>query len=178
MSRTISTSRSFSNRSAVSVVALIVFLSMWSNTAAAMLCPHMNGRGDCRPAQKAQSHCHEMRGVKHPMDMSGADTERVEPDSQSMTVTNVRSEIPTGVNNEALSRPGETCSHCMMHSQSQSPLFSRAVQDGSSSDSFTPDSVSDSVELMPASSLLFDVHDNSPPGIPSPRYVLLSVFRI
>ena len=81
---------------------------------------------------------------------------------------------------EALTTGGqESCSHCLMHPQSDVNLPSAQVLLNEST----------SHDILPASSLIVwapaasrlpvvDVHDHGPPGVRGPRYVLISTFRI
>ena len=80
---------------------------------------------------------------------------------------------------EAITDSQESCSHCMMHSESGPNSSSTAML---MSNSTVPDIVaaaSSVVRSSVASPLTFvDVHDHSPPGLNSSRYILNRTFRI
>jgi hypothetical protein len=72
----------------------------------------------------------------------------------------------------------ESCSHCMMHSETPANTPSSASVVSNS----TPQIVSAAGIAEPTQVSLpvtfVDVHDHGPPGLNSPRYVLNSAFRI
>lgn len=80
---------------------------------------------------------------------------------------------------EALTGSQETCTHCMMHSQSgvNSPS-TRMVLSNTASEGVAV-IASTKVWASLASPVPFvDVHDHGPPGLNSSRYILNSSFRI
>jgi hypothetical protein len=74
--------------------------------------------------------------------------------------------------------PNESCSHCMMHSQTPANSPSPASVINNSTPQIVPAAgIAEPTQV--SSPLTFvDVHDHGPPGLNSPRYVLNSAFRI
>jgi hypothetical protein len=74
--------------------------------------------------------------------------------------------------------PVESCSHCMMHSQTPANSPSPASVVSNSTPQIVPAAgIAKSTQVL--SPLTFiDVHEHGPPGLNSPRYVLNSTFRI
>jgi len=80
---------------------------------------------------------------------------------------------------EAITDSQESCSHCMMHSESGPRSSSTAMVLSSSAPHDIVAAASSVVWSSVASPLtLVDVHDHGPPGLNSSRYILNSTFRI
>ena len=173
----------------------LLFLAMWSNLLAYALCPHKSGTSHPCFKQESPLLSHDVPHEHHTgMQMSGMDTEDMFMDTSATELGDAESsELRTSdfSNTEirnfttfdpiiagAITRPNESCSHCMMHSQTpaNSPLPASVVSNS------TPQIVPAAGIAEPtqdSSPLTFvDVHDHGPPGLNSPRYVLNSAFRI
>lgn len=78
-----------------------------------------------------------------------------------------------------LDQPLEPCSHCLNHSQL--PLGSGTLRETEAAQwragTITPELVPQTA-LVTLPSLISDPRDHAPPGVLSPRYLLINVFRI
>jgi len=79
---------------------------------------------------------------------------------------------------EAITQPTEPCSHCMMHSQTNSNNSLRVAVDNGSFCQIVAADVQPLVLTSPQTATSIDVHDHGPPGLTAPVYVLVSSFRI
>jgi hypothetical protein len=74
--------------------------------------------------------------------------------------------------------PNESCSHCMMHSQTPANSPSPASGVNNSTPQIVPAAGIAEPTQVSWPLTFVDVHDHGPPGLNSPRYVLNSTFRI
>jgi hypothetical protein len=178
-----------------SLLCGLLFLAMWSNLLAYALCPHRSSTSNPCFKQDLLLLSHDVPHEHHTgMQMSDMDmqdmpmetsaTELGDAESSELTrsdalTTEIRDfkgfdPIIAG----AITRPNESCSHCLMHSQTpaNSPLPVSLVNNST-------------LQILPAAAIVVatqvsspltfvDLHDHGPPGLNSPRYVLNSAFRI
>jgi hypothetical protein len=150
---------------ATSVLATALLFSQGSSFLIAALCPHLrSGMALCEMQQSAPTMSHEDMGHEDMGDMQMGQ----EPASQA------------NANVAALDQPIIPCSHCAVHSRTtlnvaslkQAEAAKRSVDlDVPFQDSrVAPDAAS------PVQVLASRAH--GPPGEPSPRYILINIFRI
>jgi hypothetical protein len=83
------------------------------------------------------------------------------------------------VDSQSITQPAGSCSHCMMHSQTRTAVvLSGAIQRNISHEFIAAEGSSDCITPSLSDFGFLDLHDHSPPGTSSPRYVLINVFRI
>jgi len=172
----------------------LVFLALWNNAIVWTYCPRLIARSHHCLADDSfssfpmsangptMSHEHHSDMVMSEMDEEEGAREGAAT-AESMTgklwITDIR--LFTGIDallSEAITESQESCSHCMMHSQSglnssftAMPLSNSAPHDvGNAGSSVVWSSVSPLT--------FFEVHDHGPPGMNSSRYILNSTFRI
>lgn len=172
----------------------LVFLALWNSAIVWTFCPYLSTRSQCLTEQshspsnltatsRTMSHEHH-----DDMAMSMTDEEDLVLEVATTTDTKTGNQSITDINPlttfvdlfpEALTGSQETCTHCMMHSQSgvNSPS-TRMVLSNTASEGVAV-IASTKVWASLASPVPFvDVHDHGPPGLNSSRYILNSSFRI
>ena len=189
------------SKSLLAVLSTIVLLSMWSNVLAATLCPHRRGNSDCCWMREVNNLSPAgLRGI-HMAHLQMSDTDMSDmqmdgidmPDMQMSGMAMSHSEISdrrvdevTGesgpylqATGDTVTQPAQSCSHCILHSQSGATLPLRVVAPGSYTHEVIATEGSSEI-VDPVLSLVsrLDLHDHGPPGISGPRYVLINVFRI
>jgi hypothetical protein len=177
----------------------LVLLALCSNTSAWVFCPYASGSSHrCftrnsisqsdNVADPSRDHMHhagmdmsEMANSDMSMDRADVD---ITSDSASHLDHHDSLNVPFSnaaglelVRDELIAQPIESCSHCMMHSQSQANSAFRTVAISTSSSDVT-DSAFTMVNALAAVSSCVEVHDHGPPGSIIPRYVLVGAFRI
>jgi len=183
------------HRLATTLLSAVVALALTGNALVTVFCPHMSGRQCCVKAAPAQpqsakvedNHSHnaemsEMDMSDEAMDMSEAQTgaansSRSESDSSLADYATQ----PAGdeQTTEVITRPTEPCSHCMMHSQTDSNYSLRAAIDNSHSyESIAADGPAEILALLSPTPRCAEVYDHGPPGSSAPLYVLVRSFRI
>jgi hypothetical protein len=181
-------------RRAVALLSAIATVALSGNALAAVFCPHMSGGHCCIKSVDSQprasagmdhNHMHqvdmsEMGMSDDAMDMSGA-----QPDDSASLVEseidslNSHTRASDEENLESVTQPNDPCSHCMMHSQTNSNYSLRAGIENSASYQIIAAGTATTLST-PASPTpkLVEVHDHGPPGSIAPLYVLVSSFRI
>jgi len=181
---------------APAVLSALIFLGMWGNAMAALFCPHMMGSSDCCLMQKAHSHDRVSDSGRSmarddmdhtqmsDMDMQGMDMADMEdatsqPAYDPMNTGPLQFAPDTQANSEAITKPDEPCSHCMMHSPSgaNSPV-SIAGQNNPSYQIVGAATATGMLKSVLSSLTFVELHDHGPPGLSAPLYVLVSAFRI
>ena len=183
------------------LLSALVLLALCTNASAWVFCPHMSSSSDRCFTRSPVPHTHnvsdgraepvhhagmEMSEVANPdMSMDGADVEMTSSSaSHSDHVDSLNGDFNDGarpevVGDELIAQPIDSCSHCMMHSESQANSRLQTVAISSSSSDITAaDSSATVVDPLPAVSSFVEVHDHGPPGSTIPRYVLVGSFRI
>jgi hypothetical protein len=151
------------------------------NVLAAAFCPRAgSARACCLKQHPHLSQSRESHGV-HQMAMGQMQMEM--PAEAEEITTRQQSEPVAEVDDNAvaigLGQPLEPCSHCLNHSQL--PLDSGTLREtevaqwraGTIASALAPQTT-----LVTLPGLIFDPRDHAPPGILSPRHLLISVFRI
>ena len=172
----------------------IVVLALTGNALAAVFCPHMSGRECCVktvPAQPGQSanteHNHSHHADMSDMDMSDAAMDMSDAPaevnaSRTEAENDLESDVtlPAGAEQiaEAVTGTNEPCSHCMMHSQTNSNYSFRAAIENSPSYQIIAEPPLELSILVSTTPRFVEVHDHGPPGLLAPLYVLVSSFRI
>jgi len=180
----------------------LVVLALCSNAGAWVFCPYMSGSSHRCITRNPVSHSHgvladrpteymhhagmEMSEMESPdMSKDRADVEMTSSSaSHSDHLDSLNGDFSDGaraelVRDELIAQSFDSCSHCMMHSESQANSRWRTVAISTSSSHITPgDSAVIVVNALPAVSSFVEVHDHGPPGSTIPRYVLVGAFRI
>ena len=155
------------------------------NVLAAAFCPHAGSARVCclkhnpNPAQSRKDH------TVHQMDMGQmADMQMEMPAEPSEHATSRQqtepfAEVDDNAPAAGLDQPLEPCSHCLSHSQL--PLGPGTLRETESAQQ-QKDAITTGLTPHNASTtlpgLIFDPRDHAPPGVSSPRYLLINVFRI
>jgi hypothetical protein len=173
----------------------MVVLALIGNALAAVFCPHMSGRQGCfkvvsaqhgQTAKMEQDHRHDAEMSEMDMSDEAMDMSDDQPGAPNVSRTETENDLesnamlPSGDEHpaKAVTQPNEPCSHCMMHSQTNSTYSLRAAIETSPSYQTiaeAPIEISNPVSPTPR---LVEVHDHGPPGSSAPLYVLVSSFRI
>jgi len=175
----------------------LIFIALWHNTIVWTFCPHLSTRSPHCLTEKSlppspigsgsasMSDEHEHHG-----DMSMSDMDQEETVRENARTGESKTGNPSSADirlfaafdprlSDAVTRSQESCSHCMMHSQSGGNSSSAPV--------VLNNSTSQGIVVIPptiasasfASTLPFiDVQDHGPPGLNSSRYILNISFRI
>jgi hypothetical protein len=154
------------------------------NVLAAAFCPHTGSSRACclkhnpNPSQSRENHS------VHQMDMGQMADMQMEMPAEAAEQTTSRqqsdplAELDHNTQAIGLDQPLEPCSHCLNHSQL--PLGSGVLRETESAPqrkAVTTELASQGASItLPA--LIFDPRVHAPPGVPSPRYLLINVFRI
>jgi len=177
---------------------------MWSNVLSAALCPHLRGMS-CSVAQNenhpsnhvmsqtrtgnaqglmthAHMHCtdSQMGDMDMPeMSVSEASTPESKPDELELALPATPISSLSKTVRQAITPESESCPYCMMHSQADAAISS-AISNPSNStrNVIAGQCCLQIVELVCPGPGQRNLHDHGPPGLPTPRYVLNSVFRI
>jgi hypothetical protein len=183
-------------RALSSLLCGLVFLAIWSNLLAYALCPHRSSTSHPCFQQESPPLSHNVAHEHHTgMQMSDMDMQDMPMGTSDTELGDAElSELKTSdspPNNEirdfkpldpivagTITGPNESCSHCMMHSQTPANSPSPASVVNNSTPQIVPAAgIAEPTQV--SSPLTFvDVHDHGPPGLNSPRYVLNSAFRI
>ena len=158
----------------------------WGNVLAAAFCPHMGlVRACCLKPDSRLSPSAAIHDMRHmdmgrmadmQMDMSEESTQEASTQKQTEPLAEV--EQTTGAT--VVDQPIKTCSHCLNHSQL--PLGSVTLRETTSakrcSDVTAAPQVIEQISRATLPSLILDPREHAPPGDPTPRHVLINVFRI
>jgi hypothetical protein len=137
-------------------VGLLLFVSGWGQTLAAAFCPHARGGHACCLANR-RSHDHASR-------------HEAAPPSSKVTAGGVAA---------SLAQPTEECGHCMSHPRLPAvPAAGAASQLNSVEGLAAPPPAAVADASTPVFTPAIISRQQAPPGVSSPRHVLLSVFRI
>ena len=154
----------------------------WGNVLAAAFCPHLGSTRACCLKQATHSspslnemHDRDMSDMQMDMqaDMPAESTEEASPRQVVLT------EVEPDRDVSALELPAETCAHCLNHSQL--PLGSFALRETESAKrcaDLTAPRGKQQVSLATLPNLILEPREHAPPGEPSPRHILINVFRI
>jgi hypothetical protein len=155
------------------------------NVLAAAFCPRAaSARACCLRHNPHPSQSRENQSV-HQMDMGQMADMQMEMPAEPAEETTPRkqSEPLAEVDDNAvaigLDQPLEPCSHCLNHSQL--PLGSGTLRETEAAQWRADAIISElapQTALVTLPGLIFDPRDHAPPGILSPRYLLINVFRI
>lgn len=165
-------------RSIFTFFLMLAFVAgAWGNVLAAAFCPHLGSTRACcfKRASHSSPSSNEMHGMDMgdmQMDMPAASTEEAVPQQVLSTA-----ELDRDVS--ALELPVETCAHCSNHSQL--PLGSFALRETESAKrcaDLTAPQAMQQVSFATLPSLILEPREHAPPGEPSPRHILINVFRI
>ena len=185
--------RIHNGRAPSSLLCGLLFLAIWSNLLAYALCPHRSTSHPCFKQESPLSHNvpheHDTGMQMSDMDMQDmpmatsatqmGDVEFSELKTSNSPNTEIRDFKPLdSIVAGTITGPVESCSHCMMHSQTPANSPSPASVVSNSTPQIVPAAgIAEPTQVL--SPLTFiDVHDHGPPGLNSPRYVLNSAFRI
>ena len=126
--------------------------------------------------------CSHLRSASASCDMQVAETEMSHEEMGHAGMGSVSDDSFAQPNNEAyaLGQPTKPCSHCAVHSGSNSDVFSLRDADGPrrSADLTVPVTVSTVVPVDTYSTPVITLRDHGPPGEFTPRYILINIFRI
>jgi hypothetical protein len=183
------------HRALLPVLCGLVFFALWNNLILWTFCPHLSARprhclteeslssSDTSASRATISHEHHRDMAMSEMDeeevaREGATT--AESKSSNLSITDIKALSRfEAIFSEAITDSQESCSHCMMHSQSGVNSPSTAMVLSNSPPHDIAAAASSVVWSPVASPLTFvDVHDHGPPGLNSSRYILNSSFRI
>ena len=159
-----------------------LLFSAWSNVIAAAFCPRFAQNRDCCLKHTAQ----QAKQVKHDLschhEMAGMEMDDMQMESPSDTSASnslIESASESTSEQIAFDLPIEPCAHCVSHSQPASGTVSVVAIDPAKrlveSNSLPPNFA---VDLTAAFADLVVPSEHSPPSPSSPRYVIISVFRI
>jgi len=182
--------RIYEHRALLPVLCGLVFLALCNNAMFWTVCPHLSARSLHCHTEEPSSSSHLKGTMSHE---HGGDMEMSETDEQELPFeASTTAEANAGNVSDTQFFPGfnpflaatstdaqQSCSHCMMHPQSDvnSPSAPIALNNSTSHDFV--EAASGIVSAAVASTLTFvDVHDHGPPGLNSSRYILNSTFRI
>ena len=153
------------------------------NVLAAAFCPHLGSPRACclkqashSPPSSNEMYDRDMRDMQMgdmQLDMPAESTEEASPRQV------VSTEVEPDRDGSALELPAETCAHCLNHSQL--PLGSFALRETESAKrcaDLTAPQVIQQVSFATLPSLILEPREHAPPGEPSPRHILINVFRI
>lgn len=181
-------------RTLLPVLCGLVFIAVWNNTIFWTFCPRQGASshhcltGKSASPSRLNANSRTMSNEYHrDMEMSEMDEEEVSCDGSTT------SETKTG--NLSLADPPAfdplrantikgsqgSCSHCIMHSQSDANSPGPTVLNNSASQAShgIVAAACNNVWASVASAATFvDIHDHGPPGLNSSRYILNSSFRI
>ena len=173
----------------------LVCLAIWSNLLAYALCPHRSSTSPPCFKQESPLLSHNVAHENHTgMQMSDMDMQDMPMGASATELGDAElSELKTSdsPNNEIrdfkplepivagpITGSNESCSHCMMHSQTPANSPSPASVVSNSTPQIVPAAGIAEPTQVPSPLTFVDVHDHGPPGLNSPRYVLNSAFRI
>jgi hypothetical protein len=146
--------RTHEHRALLPALCGLVFLALWNNAILWTFCPHLS----------AKSH--------HCLTEETSSPSQIDADSQTMS-----HEHP--VLADTITESQESCSYCMMYSESRIDSPSTSVVLNNSAAHGIVAAASGIVWASFASARSsVDVHDHGPPGQNSSRYILNSSFRI
>src|SRR5262245_30016488 len=177
------------------VLCGLVFLAVWNNTILWTFCPHLSAKSRHCLTRESSSPSHinaNSRTMSHEhysdMAMSDMDEEGMpfeasttaETRTGSLSITDVQpAPVFDPLLAETITDSQESCSHCVMHSQSGANSPSAPVVLNNSASHDIVAAASGIVWASVASPLNFvDIHDHGPPGLNSSRYILNGAFRI
>lgn len=183
------------NRWVATVLSVILGVALSGNAFAAVFCPMASGRACCMKASPAggsavsitmdHEHMHHQMSESEGMDMDMDHDSPMDMSQMSTEDTSERVSVPQATNfedpqqSEAFTLPSQPCSHCMMHSQSNSNVSLRVASHSNSSDQVIaldlPTKTEPAVSPFQA---IVELHEHGPPGLIAPLYVLTGSFRI
>lgn len=137
-------------------VGLLLFASGWGQTLAAAFCPHaLGGHACCLANRTSHKHDHASHHEATP--------------SPNTTAGGVAA---------SLDQPTEKCGHCMSHPQLPTTPAAGAAGQSMSGGGLAapPAAVADAATPIFTKAIISRQH--APPGVSSPRHVLINVFRI
>lgn len=180
--------RIYQHRALPFLLCGLVFLALWNSAIVWTFCPHVNTTSrHCLTEQfQMTAMSTTMSHEHHDMAMSMTDEKEVVEGrtiADSKTANESIDIDPVTTSDEHLSEAftesQETCSHCMIHSQSgvNSASLRMVLSNSASEDiAFVPSIIVSASLTSPVP--FVDVHDHGPPGLNSSRYLLNRSFRI
>jgi hypothetical protein len=181
--------RIYQHRALTFLLCGLVFLALWNSAIVWTFCPHVNTTSrHCLTEQFQMTAMSTTMSHEHHDDMAMSMTDEKEVVEGRTIADSKTANKSIGIDpvttsdehvSEAFTESQETCSHCMMHSQSgvNSPSM-RMVLSNSASESIAVVPSTIAWALLTAAVPFVDVHDHGPPGRNSSRYILNSSFRI
>ncbi len=168
----------------ITFVVVTLLLSAWGNVIAAAFCPRLAlDRACCekhaahKAKPKPQSSCHHQMGEMEMADMQMEADDPAPAANPQSSVARLGLEVP--LDQFALHLPLTECDHCLSHSQTTSGTVSLVTIDPSNRLlGIDARPVNFGSNLTPALAVLNIATAHGPPGPSSPRYVLISVFRL
>jgi hypothetical protein len=148
---------------AATFVATALLFSQGGSFLVAALCPHMqSGTASCMSQSAEPTMSHEDMGHMDHMQME--QEPESEPDSSA----------------SALSQPASPCPHCAVHSGTtpRSASLRETEVAKRSLDFSIPLQVPKVVPVAPATVAVLISRAHGPPGDPTPRHILINIFRI
>ena len=154
----------------------------WENVLAAAFCPHLGAPRAC--CLKRATHSSPPSNEMHDMDKSDLQMDDMQMDmpaesTEEASPQQVVSTEEPDRDVSALQLPAETCAHCLNHSQL--PLGSFALRETESAKrcaGLTAPQVIPQVSFATLPNRILEPREHAPPGKPSPRHILINVFRI
>ena len=134
------------------------------------LCPHLrSGSASCDMQVSATEMSHEEMGH---MDMGSTDNEPVAKQDDSAAQPNTEA--------DAMGQPTTPCSHCAVHSRSNSNAISLRETEAPkrSAHSAISLTVSTLLPVVTSSAAVLTFRAHGPPGDLRPRHILINIFRI
>src|SRR6267143_7133475 len=183
------------SRRPLSTIVLLaaVLLSSWNNVIAAAFCPRYLSNHACssKPISQESKQVKRKFTCHHDMSqMEKGDMQMDETEMESVADVNTsENSIPEGrlirIGTEAFAEnvvtdlSAEPCGHCWMHSQPPSATATLVAIDPSKRFVETSAPPADFVAALPSAFTIPILPlEHGPPGDPSPRHVLINIFRI
>lgn len=192
-----SSQRALKSRSFLGLLCVIVLVNLWGNSIAAMFCPHMNGNRDCLMQIGSHSHTHNVATTRHDemsdvhVHMDHSDMPDMQMDSSNASSGGVsKAGDPqvadfkpqpdlTSSEQTTFAESDSRCLHCMMHSQRRDAAATSVLVQPRQFDAIALiDQATVPVRSFNSMASMIDVHDHGPPGITTPRHLVINVFRI
>jgi hypothetical protein len=187
--------RNHEYRALLPALCWLVFLALGNNAIFWTVCPHLSARSRHCSTRETSSPSHinadsQTMSHEHHRDMAMSDMDQdelpveasttAEAETDNISISDIQPfrvfDPPVG---DTITDSQQSCSHCMMHSESgmNSPSAPMVLNNSAPHDIVT--AASSIVWVSVASPLTFvDFHDHGPPGLNASRYILNSTFRI
>src|SRR5574338_200631 len=175
-------------RALLPVLCGFVFIALWNNTILCTFCPHLSARshhcltGKSSSPSRLNANSRTMSHENH-RDMAMSEMDEEELSLESSTT----SETKTGNLSLADIEPfpafdplvaniitdsQESCSRCIMHSQSGANSPAPMVLNNSASHGIVTAACNNVWASVPSAATFVDIYDHGPPGLNSSRYIL------